>query len=268
MSFRSEHDLLGTLDVPDDAYYGIHTLRAKENFQITGSTLAGFPDFIGSLAAVKEASTKANAALGLLSGEKCDAIVAACQEIRNGALHQEFVVDMIQGGAGTSTNMNANEVICNRALEILGHRLGEYQYLHPIQDVNMSQSTNDVYPTALKVAICTSVGRLLDAMEHLRNEFDAKAKEFASVFKIGRTQLQDAVPMTLGQEFSTYVIMLEEDMARLREVERLVHEINLGGTAIGTGITCHPEYANKALDALRDITGIDLSTSPNLIAAT
>lgn len=268
MSFRSEHDLLGTLDVPDDAYYGIHTLRAKENFQITGSTLAGYPDFIGSLAAVKEASTQANAALGLLPTEKGNAIVAACQEIRNGALHEQFVVDMIQGGAGTSTNMNANEVICNRALEILGHRRGQYQYLHPIQDVNMSQSTNDVYPTALKVAICTSVGRLLRAMEHLRNEFDAKAKEFASVFKIGRTQLQDAVPMTLGQEFSTYVIMLDEDMARLREVERLVHEINLGGTAIGTGITCHPEYAGKALDALRAITGIDLSTSPNLIAAT
>lgn len=268
MSFRSEHDLLGTLNVPDDVYYGIHTLRAKENFQITGSTLAGYPDFICSLVAVKEAATQANAALGLLSTEKCNAIVSACQEIRNGALHGQFVVDMIQGGAGTSTNMNANEVICNRALEILGHRRGEYQYLHPLQDVNMSQSTNDVYPTALKIAICTSIGRLLSAMEQLRNEFDAKAKEFAGVFKIGRTQLQDAVPMTLGQEFSTYVIMLEEDMARLREVERLVHEINLGGTAIGTGITSHPEYAGRALGALRAITGIDLSTSPNLIEAT
>lgn len=268
MSFRSEHDLLGTLNIPDDVYYGVHTLRAKENFQITGSTLADYPDFICSLVAVKEAATLANAALGLLSTEKRNAIVLACKEIRSGALHEHFVVDMIQGGAGTSTNMNTNEVICNRALEILGHSRGEYQHLHPLQDVNMSQSTNDVYPTALKVALCTSVGRLLRAMEHLRNEFDVKAKEFAGVFKIGRTQLQDAVPMTLGQEFSTYVIMLEEDMSRLREAELLVREVNLGGTAIGTGITTHPDYADKALDALRAITGIDLSTSSNLIEAT
>src|SRR5690554_4200627 len=209
MSFRSEHDLLGTLDVPDDAYYGIHTLRAKENFQITGSTLAGFPDFIGSLAAVKEASTKANAALGLLSGEKCDAIVAACQEIRNGALHQEFVVDMIQGGAGTSTNMNANEVICNRALEILGYERGQYKYLHPNEDVNMAQSTNDVYPTALRIATLFFMDGMLAAMRHLRETFDAKAVEFSPLLKIGRTQLQDAVPMTLGQEFSTYALMIE-----------------------------------------------------------
>jgi aspartate ammonia-lyase len=266
--FRTEHDLLGTREVPDEAYYGVHTLRAKENFQISGITIESYPDLIFSLAAVKQASTEANTALGLLSVEKRDAIVAACEEIRKGALHDQFVVDVIQGGAGTSTNMNANEVICNRALEMLGHRRGEYQYLHPNEDVNMAQSTNDVYPTAIRIATCLGIHRLLRAMEHLRGEFSAKATEFAGLLKIGRTQLQDAVPMTLGQEFSTYAVMLDEDMARLREAELLIHEINLGATAIGTGITSHPAYAAKALAAVRAITGLELSTSPNLIEAT
>ncbi|MEO6972131.1 MAG: aspartate ammonia-lyase [Rhodoferax sp.] len=266
--FRIEHDLLGDREVPDEAYYGVHTLRAKENFQISGTTVSAFPELVVALASVKQAAAQANTELGLLPSELRDAIAAACQEIRSGALHDQFVVDVIQGGAGTSTNMNANEVVCNRALEILGHKRGEYQYLHPNEHVNMAQSTNDVYPTAIRIATCFAIERLLKAMEHLRAAFEIKATEFAHLLKIGRTQLQDAVPMTLGQEFSTYAVMLEEDIARLTEAEALIREINLGATAIGTGITAHPEYADKALHALRAITHLDLSTAPNLIEAT
>ena len=265
---RIEHDLLGDREVPEDAYYGVHTLRAKENFQITGMTISAYPDLIGALASVKQAAAQANTELGLLTENLRDAIVAACREIRRGSLHDQFVVDVIQGGAGTSTNMNANEVICNRALEILGHKRGEYQHLHPNEHVNMAQSTNDVYPTAIRIATCFAIERLLKAMEYLRAAFAAKAEEFAHLLKIGRTQLQDAVPMTLGQEFSTYAVMIEEDIARLTEASALIREINLGATAIGTGITAHPDYAGKALAALREITSLDLSTAPNLIEAT
>jgi aspartate ammonia-lyase len=266
--FRIEHDLLGDREVPANAYYGVHTLRAQENFQITGATIASFPDLVVALATVKSAAAAANAELGLLPLAKRDAIVAACDEIRAGALHDQFVVDVLQGGAGTSTNMNANEVVCNRALEILGHRRGEYQHLHPNEDVNMAQSTNDVYPTAIRLATCWAIERLLAAMRHLKAAFERKASEFAPLLKIGRTQLQDAVPMTLGQEFSTYAVMLDEDMARLREAASLIREINLGATAIGTGITAHPEYAARALRHLVRLTGIELSTAPNLIEAT
>ena len=265
---RTEHDLLGDREVPAEAYYGVHTLRAKENFQITGETIASFPELVIALASVKQAAAEANTELGLLAPSKRDAIVAACQEIRGGALHDQFVVDVIQGGAGTSTNMNANEVICNRALEIMGHARGEYRYLHPNEDVNMAQSTNDVYPTALRIASCFAIVRLLKEMDHLRSAFAAKAKEFAGLMKIGRTQLQDAVPMTLGQEFSTYEVMVEEDILRLTEASALIREINLGATAIGTGITAHPEYAGTALKYLVAITGLPLSTAPNLIEAT
>lgn len=266
--FRIEHDLLGDREVPANAYYGIHTLRAQENFQITGATIASFPALVVALATVKSAAAAANAELGLLPLAKRNAIVAACDEIRAGALHDHFVVDVLQGGAGTSTNMNANEVVCNRALEILGHRRGEYQHLHPNEDVNMAQSTNDVYPTAIRIATCLAIERLLAAMQHLKESFERKAFEFAPLLKIGRTQLQDAVPMTLGQEFSTYAVMLEEDMARLREAASLIREINLGATAIGTGITAHPEYAARVLRHLVRLTGIELSTAPNLIEAT
>jgi aspartate ammonia-lyase len=266
--FRIEHDLLGDREVPAEVYYGVHTLRAQENFQISGTTISAYPELIVALASVKQAAAEANAELGLLPEAKLNAIVAACEEIRKGALRDQFVVDMIQGGAGTSTNMNANEVICNRALEILGHQRGDYQYLHPNEDVNMAQSTNDVYPTSLRIATCFAIDRLLVAMDKLRGDFAEKAIEFAPLLKIGRTQLQDAVPMTLGQEFSTYAVMLEEDMARLREASLLIREINLGATAIGTGITAHPDYAGKALKSLVRITGIELSTAPNLIEAT
>ncbi|MGO3741203.1 aspartate ammonia-lyase [Kerstersia sp.] len=265
---RTEYDLLGACEVPAAAYYGVHTERARRNFQITGTAVSSFPDLIVALAAVKQAAAQANASLGLLAPHKRDAIAAACEEIRAGALHDQFVIDVIQGGAGTSTNMNANEVICNRALEILGHSKGEYQFLHPNEDVNMAQSTNDVYPTAIRIAACLAVERLLAAMAYLRGHFAAKAAEFAPLLKIGRTQLQDAVPMTLGQEFSAYDVMLGEDIARLREAEALIREVNLGATAIGTGITAHPEYAARAVEQLRLLTQLDLSSSPNLIEAT
>ncbi|MGE8321210.1 MAG: aspartate ammonia-lyase [Comamonas sp.] len=267
-SFRSEHDLLGDREVPADAYYGVHTLRAQENFPITGTPISIYPELIRALASIKQAAALANRDLGLLDEPRCDAIVNACLELQAGRLHEQFVVDVIQGGAGTSTNMNANEVIANRALELLGHRKGEYQYLHPNEQVNIGQSTNDVYPSALKIATWFGIHQLIDAMEVLRVAFEHKADEFKHVLKMGRTQLQDAVPMTLGQEFSTYAVMLGEDQARLREAVLLICEINMGATAIGTGITAHPDYAPRVLKHLQEITGIALQTAPNLIEAT
>jgi len=265
---RIEHDLLGDRQVPGDAYFGVHTLRAVENFPISGIEISAYPDLVNALAAIKQAAARTNKELGLLSPRLADAIERACVEIRQGRLHDQFVVDVIQGGAGTSTNMNANEVIANLALERLGHAKGQYGELHPNEHVNMSQSTNDVYPTALKVAGYIGVQGLIDAMEVLRTAFHEKAVEFADVLKMGRTQLQDAVPMTVGQEFSTYVVMLEEDIARLREASLLIREINLGATAIGTGINAHPDYARTVATHLAAITGIPLVTAPNLVEAT
>jgi aspartate ammonia-lyase len=265
---RIEHDLLGDRAIPNEAYYGVHTLRAVENFCITGLPISIYPDLINALVCVKQAAALTNQELGLLEPAIGDAIVKACFEIRQGKLHEQFVVDVIQGGAGTSTNMNANEVIANLALEHLGHQRGEYQYLHPNEHVNLSQSTNDVYPTALKVATHIGIYGLIDAMGVLRRAFEAKAEEFKDDLKMGRTQLQDAVPMTLGQEFSTYAVMLGEDEARLREAAELICEINLGATAIGTGINAHPDYAALVCRHLSEITGISLITSPNLVEAT
>ena len=265
---RIEHDLLGDHAVPAAAYYGVHTLRALENFEITGTPISIYPDLVAALACIKQAAAMTNNELGLLDDERTDAIVKACEEIRGGSLLDEFVVDVIQGGAGTSTNMNANEVVANRALERMGHKKGEYRYLHPLEHVNMSQSTNDVYPTAIKVALHFGIQRLVNAMAELRFAFEVKANEFAQVLKMGRTQLQDAVPMTLGQEFSTYAVMLGEDEQRLLEARLLIHEINLGATAIGTGITAHPKYAGLVCSYLSDITGIKLVTAGNLIEAT
>ncbi|QBY55630.1 aspartate ammonia-lyase [Cupriavidus oxalaticus] len=266
--FRTEHDLLGDRNVPADAYYGVHTLRAVENFPITGTPISIYPELIKALAYIKQAAALANHELGLLDDERCDAIVTACAELVGGKLHEQFVVDVIQGGAGTSTNMNANEVIANRALELLGHEKGQYQFLHPNEQVNIGQSTNDVYPSALKIATWFGILGLVDAMGVLRRAFEQKADEFKHVLKMGRTQLQDAVPMTLGQEFSTYAVMLGEDEERLREAALLICEINMGATAIGTGITAHPDYAPLILKRLREITGIPLVTAPNLIEAT
>ena len=268
LATRKEHDLLGDRAVPAHAYYGVHTLRALENFPITGTSISIYPDLVTALACVKQSAALANNELKLIDDEKTRAIVKACEEIREGELLDEFVVDVIQGGAGTSTNMNANEVIANRGLELMGHKKGEYKYLHPLEHVNMSQSTNDVYPTAVKVALHFGIQRQTHAMAELRAAFEAKAAEFADILKMGRTQLQDAVPMTLGQEFSTYAVMLEEDEQRLKEAVLLIHEINLGATAIGTGINAHPAYAALACRKLSDITGVSLVTASNLVEAT
>jgi aspartate ammonia-lyase len=268
MKTRMEHDLLGEREVPANAYYGVHTLRALENFSISKIPISTYPNLVKALACVKQACALANHELGLLDDQKTNAIVDTCKEIITGKLNDQFVVDVIQGGAGTSTNMNANEVIANRALELLGYERGDYKKLHPLEDVNMSQSTNDVYPTAVKVALHFKIDELIAGMHVLRLAFAEKAKEFKDVLKMGRTQLQDAVPMTLGQEFSTYAVMLEEDQQRLREAALLIQEINLGATAIGTGINAHPKYAALACKNLSTITGIQFITAGNLVEAT
>ena len=268
MTYRIEHDLLGDHQVPNDVYYGVHTVRALENFPISNIPISTYPSLINALACVKQACAQANLELDLFDAQIANAIIKACEEIRAGSLRDQFVVDVIQGGAGTSTNMNANEVIANRALEILGHGRGEYKFLHPLEHVNLSQSTNDVYPTAVKVALRFLITDLIAGMEVLRLAFAAKAEEFKDILKMGRTQLQDAVPMTLGQEFSTYAVMLEEDQQRLREGALLIQEMNLGATAIGTGINAHPEYAALARKHLSEITGIEYITAGNLVEAT
>lgn len=260
--------MLGERAVPEDAYYGVHTLRAVENFPISGIPISAYPDLVYALACVKQAAALANEELELLEKRKAGAIVAACEEIRAGRMRDQFVVDVLQGGAGTSTNMNTNEVIANRALEHLGHEKGEYGQLHPLEDVNLGQSTNDAYPTAVKVALNFSIDRLRGATSELRRAFEDKAEEFVDVFKVGRTQLQDAVPMTLGQEFGAYAVMLGEDEERLAEAARLIREVNLGATAVSTGISAHPEYGALACRHLVEITGIPLFTAPNLVEAT
>jgi aspartate ammonia-lyase len=265
---RRENDLLGHRDVPGDAYFGIHTLRAVENFAITRTPIASHPALIRALAKVKRAAAQANLELGLLDRHKAEAIVLACEEIRAGALRDQFPVDVIQGGAGTSTNMNLNEVIANRALEHLGHRRGEYEFLHPLDDVNLSQSTNDVYPTAVRIALHDLVHQLIEAVAVLRESFEAKASEFSDAMTVGRTQLQDAVPMTLGQMFKATAVTLAEDEQRLDEAARLLCEINLGATAIGTAVASHPRYAKLARKHLAAITGIELVPAVNLVEAT
>jgi aspartate ammonia-lyase len=265
---RREEDSLGVRDVPALAYYGIHTVRAVENFPISGIAVSMYPEFVKALAAVKEAAAEANRDLGLLDGERADAIVTACRDIRAGRLHDQFVVDVIQGGAGTSTNMNANEVIANRALEILGAPRGDYARVHPLEHVNLGQSTNDVYPTAIKVALQADIATLHVTLLEVAGAFGHKAHEFRSMLKMGRTQLQEAVPMTLGQEFGTYAIMVAEDAERLLEAAQLVSEINLGGTAIGTGLNAHPRYSQVVCAKLVEITGFRLSTACDLVEAT
>jgi len=265
---RNEHDLLGNRDVPYEYYYGIQTLRALENFNISGVALNFFPMLIDALAMVKEAAAEANCELGLMDERVKDAIVAACQEIVNGKYHNHFVVDLIQGGAGTSTNMNANEVIANRALELMGYEKGQYEHCHPNNHVNLSQSTNDAYPTAVKIALIHSNEKLVDVLKSLIESFQAKAKAFAHVIKMGRTQLQDAVPMTLGQEFEAYASTLSEEVERLNQNAKLFLEVNMGATAIGTGINSEPEYAEKVMNHLRRITKLDLNLASNLVEAT
>lgn len=265
---RMEHDLLGEREVPWEALYGVQTLRALENFPITGIPIREFPVLIESLAAVKEAAALANRDLGLLDDQKADAIIRASEEIRAGRHHEHFLVDVIQGGAGTSTNMNANEVIANRALELLNEPRGAYSVIGPNDHVNLSQSTNDVYPTAIRVALHKSLGVYRAELARLADSFAAKGSEFASMLKMGRTQLQDAVPMTLGQEFNAFANTLREDVERLTEAQSLIREINLGATAIGTGINAPPGYADLATKHLSEISEVPVLTSPDLVEAT
>ena len=265
---RTETDSLGSLEIPADAYWGIHTARALENFPISKRPISVYPELIVALAMVKQASARANRGIGVLGRARADLIDRAAQRVIDGEFHDQFVVGVIQGGAGTSTNMNANEVITNIALELAGREKGDYAYLSPIDHTNRSQSTNDVYPTAIKVGLSLSLLSLLDELELLRKAFLAKAVEFHDVLKVGRTQLQDAVPMTLGQEFHGFASTLEADLLRLRENASLLHEINMGATAIGTGITTHVDYAPAVARELREISGLDLETAADLVEST
>lgn len=265
---RTETDSLGSKEIPADAYWGIHTLRAAENFPITKRPISVYPELIEALAMVKQASARANKEIGALDAEKADLIDAASQKVINGEFHDQFIVGVIQGGAGTSTNMNANEVITNIALEMAGREKGDYAFLSPIDHTNRSQSTNDVYPTAIKIGLSLNLRSLLDELDLLRVSFLNKAREFHDVLKVGRTQLQDAVPMTLGQEFHGFASTLGYDHTRLTENAWLMYEINMGATAIGTGITTHPAYAPSVLKHLREISGLDLATASDLVEAT
>ena len=265
---RLEHDSLGERELPEKAYYGVQTLRAMENFAISGIFVKNFEHMIEALAFVKKAAALANHELAVLDEDKMKAICDACDELLAGKLHDQFPVDMFQGGAGTSTNMNANEVIANRGLEIMGHKKGEYDYLHPNDHVNCSQSTNDAYPTAIKLAVLLSLKDLLGAMGELKEALETKAEEFADVLKMGRTENQDAVPMTLGQEFSAYAVMIESAAAALERTGDEFHDINMGATAIGTGINSPPGYAGLVTKKLSEISGFELRRARNLVEAT
>nr|WP_028574696.1 aspartate ammonia-lyase [Desulfonatronovibrio hydrogenovorans] len=265
---RVEHDLLGEREVPNNVYYGIQTMRALENFPISGTPLKNFSHLVRSLAFVKKASAMANAELGVLSKQNMQAICAACDEILDGKLHDQFVVDMLQGGAGTSTNMNANEVIANRALEILGHQKGEYQHVHPNDCVNCSQSTNDAYPTAVKLAVYLSIQDALGALDELKKVLEIKEQEFSHVLKMGRTENQDAVPMTLGQEFGSYAITIGSAMDSMQVAAHGLLEINMGATAIGTGINSPPGYAELVTSKLTEVSGLPVRQALNLVQST
>lgn len=265
---RLEHDSLGEREVPAGAYYGIHTLRALENFPISRVLLMRFPTVVEAFAAVKEAAARANKRLGVLEPTVAEAIVAACKEVRERKLLEHFVVDMMQGGAGTSTNMNVNEVIANRALELLGHERGEYRYCHPLDHVNRSQSTNDVYPTATRLALVGYTERLLAELHSLSDAFETLAERYCRVVTVGRTQLQDAVPMTMGQAFTAYAVTLREEIARLESTIPLLEEVSLGATAIGTEINAPEGYRKLVLQELREVTGRSLEPAANLVEAT
>src|SRR5262245_6403332 len=265
---RTERDLLGELQVPADAYYGVQTARALDNFKISGQEIRLYPNFIKALAMVKLAAARANFETGGFSREILDGIEGACQEIIDGKLHDEFRLDVLQGGAGTSTNMNANEVIANRALELMGHKKGEYQYCDPHDHVNRSQSTNDSYPTAPHVGMALRNAQIVAAFNDLIDAFRAKADEFKDIVKMGRTQLQDAVPMTLGQEFTAFARTLADEVRALESIKTVLCEVSMGGTAIGTGLNAPPGYAQKCADHLAKITLLPIRLAPDLVEAT
>jgi aspartate ammonia-lyase len=267
-NYRVESDLLGELQVPKDAYYGVQTQRAVDNFYITGQKMGDYPEFVKAIAYVKLAAAKTNHELGLLDDKMTDAISQACQEIIDGQFHDQFPVDMIQGGAGTSVNMNANEVIANRALEIMGYEKGDYQHCYPNDHLNLSQSTNDVYPTTVRLTVIKMNQILVKHLAELNNSFRKKGEEFSDVIKMGRTQLQDAVPMTLGQEFGAFAANLDEEITLLNNISNLFLEINMGGTAIGTGINAPQGYALLCAEKLAKLTGEAFVSAPNLVEAT
>lgn len=263
---REETDSIGTLPVPDDAYYGVQTLRAYHNFQITGKAI--HPHFIMNICKIKKAAAITNQNAGLLEKRIAGAIIDACDEIISGRLRDQFIVDPIQGGAGTSANMNANEVIANRAIELLGGMKGDYSIVHPIDHVNMSQSTNDVFPTAGKLTVLTLLSKLIEQLYRLQKKLNHKAHEFSNIVKVGRTQLQDAVPIRLGQSFQAYGSVIGRDISRMRTIKESMKIINLGGTAIGTAINVSPGYFSHIAANLGAITGYDLVQAKDLIDAT
>lgn len=265
---RIESDLIGSREVPESALYGVQTLRGIENFNISKFHLNEYPLFVRALGITKMGAAMANHELGLLTDAQADAIVKACQEVMDGQHAEQFPVDMIQGGAGTTTNMNANEVIANRALELMGHQRGEYQYCSPNDHVNRSQSTNDAYPTAIHIGLYYTHLKLVEHFQALIASFRKKAEEMAHVIKMGRTQLEDAVPMTLGQTFNGFASILEHEVENLNFAARDFLTVNMGATAIGTGITAEPEYAEKCVAALRKITGLDIQLADDLVGAT
>ena len=269
MTTRTEHDLLGEREIPDAVYWGIHTLRAVENFQISEQKISDVPQFVRSMVMVKKAAAQANGELGALKPEIAAAIAQACDEVLlKGRCLDQFPSDVFQGGAGTSVNMNTNEVIANLALEALGHAKGRYDIINPMDHVNASQSTNDAYPTGFRLAVYTSIGELLGKLAHLKDTFAAKADEFKGILKMGRTQLQDAVPMTAGQEFQSFQVLLAEEETNLERTRQLLLEVNLGATAIGTGINTPQGYAPLAVQKLSEISDLPCKLTENLIEAT
>ncbi|MBX2739998.1 aspartate ammonia-lyase [Campylobacter lari] len=268
MGTRKEHDFIGELEIPDNVYYGVQTYRALDNFHMSGRRLQDYPYFVKAFAQVKKAAALANKEVGVLDADKADAIAKACDRLIAGEFLDQFVVDMIQGGAGTSTNMNTNEVITNIALESMGHKKGEYQYLHPNDHTNLGQSTNDTYPSSIKVAAYAKLSDLLKAMEELKAELEAKAKEYKDIIKMGRTELEDAVPTTLGNTFNAFASYIKSDIAKITAARESMSYLNLGATAIGTGINCHPDYKFVVEKKLKEITGVDFKPAEDFIAAT
>lgn len=268
MGTRKEHDFIGELEIDDSVYYGVQTFRALENFKMTGRTLKNYPFFVKAFAQIKKAAALANKEVGVLDAEKADAIAKAADRLIAGEFIDQFVVDMMQGGAGTSTNMNVNEVITNIALESLGHKKGEYQYLHPNDHTNLGQSTNDTYPSSIKVATHEKLGHLLEAMEELKAELEKKAKEWKDIIKMGRTELEDAVPTTLGNTFNAFASYLKSDIAKIKAARESMAILNMGATAIGTGINCHPDYKFVVEKKLKEITGVEFKPAEDFIAAT
>lgn len=268
MKFRKEHDFIGELEISDDLYYGIQTFRATQNFKMTGRVISDYPYFIKAFAQVKKAAALANKAVGVLEADKADAIAKACDRIIAGEFNDQFVVDMVQGGAGTSTNMNLNEVITNVALEIMGYKKGDYSHLHPNDHTNLGQSTNDAYPSSIKVAAYAKMSDLLVAMDNLIIALEKKANEFKDIIKMGRTELEDAVPTTLGNTFKAFASYIKSDIEKVKHARECMSVLNMGATAIGTGINCHPDYKESVHKILSEITGVKFKPADDFIAAT